>query len=345
MDNSDLPGSGNAFDIVHADVLAGFPELVKDLGGEASALLAEAGIGQGLENLGGVTCRQWVRLLENAARALGCCDLGLRLAARQGGSGVFGVLGQAMQASRSFGDALAYVEAHCYAHSLASRITVQTRRRGTLTFVSHDLLVERNPAPLQVLEQLMLAGHLGAQALTGGHARVRRVHFRHEPISRLEVYRHHFGCEVRFGQLQDGVFFSESDMACPTIDSDAHILAEITREIEQRFNARRAPIDAEVLGAVMYRLLAGPCTNEAVAADLGMHVRTLHRRLTESGTSFQKIKDEVRRDVMLYYLQRTPYSFTWIADRLGFAEQSVLTRTCRRWFAMSPSEVRAKGMS
>jgi hypothetical protein len=31
----------------------------------------------------------------------------------------------------------------------------------------------------------------------------------------------------------------------------------------------------------------------------------MHRRLNAEGTSFQQIKDEVRRDVMLYYLQQT----------------------------------------
>ena len=85
--------------------------------------------------------------------------------------------------------------------------------------------------------------------------------------------------------------------------------------------------------------------NREVAAELNLHPRTLHRRLAAEGTSFQKIKDEVRRDVMLYYLQQTRLDFTRISERLGFSEQSVMTRRCNRWFSASPTRVRAGKMS
>ena len=87
------------------------------------------------------------------------------------------------------------------------------------------------------------------------------------------------------------------------------------------------------------------CGNREVAAELNLHPRTLHRRLAAEGTSFQKIKDEVRRDVMLYYLQQTRLDFTRISERLGFSEQSVMTRRCNRWFSASPTRVRAGKMS
>ena len=89
----------------------------------------------------------------------------------------------------------------------------------------------------------------------------------------------------------------------------------------------------------------GDCTNERVAHELNLHTRTLHRHLRNEGTSFQQIKDEVRRDLMLYYLVETDADFAWISERLGFAEQSVMTRRCNLWFAMSPTKVRAQARS
>jgi hypothetical protein len=35
------------------------------------------------------------------------------------------------------------------------------------------------------------------------------------------VYRRHFGCPVHFGQSEDGVVFSERDLACPIVDPDS----------------------------------------------------------------------------------------------------------------------------
>jgi AraC-like DNA-binding protein len=61
------------------------------------------------------------------------------------------------------------------------------------------------------------------------------------------------------------------------------------------------------------------------------------------GTSFQQVKDEVRRDAMLYYIRQTNLDFAVISEKLGFAEQAVLTRICNRWFSASPSQLRSPG--
>jgi AraC-like DNA-binding protein len=44
---------------------------------------------------------------------------------------------------------------------------------------------------------------------------------------------------------------------------------------------------------------------------------------------------------MIYYLQRTDLDFGRISERLGFAEQSVMTRACNRWFFASPTKLRS----
>jgi AraC-like DNA-binding protein len=82
------------------------------------------------------------------------------------------------------------------------------------------------------------------------------------------------------------------------------------------------------------------CRNERIAAELGLHPKTLHRRLQAEGTSFQEIKDEVRRDSALFYLRNTKLDLTQIAEKLGYAEHSVFTRSCVRWFSKAPSQMR-----
>ncbi len=321
------------FDTIHAQMLRFFPELVEELGGDARELLRRAGIAAAQP-----TYRQAIHLLEITASDLHCPDFGLRLAQKQGG-GMFGPLGLAMRHSRTFGDALTYVGEHTYAHSLAARIRL-TRLTDGGAFSAHDILLEGLPVKTQLIEQIILVGHLAALEITGGHARVRRVHFRHQPVSPLRTYRRHFGCEVRFGQHEDGVLFSAADLACPVADPDAETFDRVAAFIDSAFPRHLPPLHAQVRGLVMQFLGSELCTNDSVAAALHLHPRTLHRRLRSEDTSFQKIKDEVRRDVMLYYLQQTRLDFTRISERLGFAEQSVMTRSCNRWFAASPTNVR-----
>jgi hypothetical protein len=209
--------TGEAFERVHARFLRLFPDLVAELGGESGPLMARAGIDSESLFAGKTeaTYRQMVRLLELAATECNCPDFGMRLAKRQGGGGMFGPLGLVMKNSKTFGDALHYVSEHTYAHSLAARIWLLRSAGDKTLFAGHDILLDRMPNKSQAMEQILLAGHLAAMDITGGRARVRRVHFRHQPVSSLRVYRRYFGCEIRFGQNEDGVVFSERDLASP----------------------------------------------------------------------------------------------------------------------------------
>jgi AraC-like DNA-binding protein len=338
--------SGNAqdFDLVHARILRFFPDLVEALGGEPRRLMRRAGLS--FENLSdgepGATYRQVVHLIELAAAELRCPDFGMRLATRQSGGGMFGPLGAVMKNSRTFGDALDYVSKHTYAHSLAARIWLKPSRSERAIFVGHDILLDRMPNKSQAIEQLLLVGHLAAMEITGGQARVRKVHFRHQPVSPLKTYRRYFRCELRFGQNEDGVVFSERDLACPIVDPDPRAYRSATSFIDAEFTRHRPPLRAQARGVIMRLLGTRHCTNDGIAAALNLHPRTLHRHLRAEGTSFQQIKDEVRRDVMLYYLKETALDFAPISEKLGFAEQSVMTRYCNRWFSASPTKLRSQ---
>lgn len=332
-----VPG-GEGFGRVHANILRFLPELVSDMGGDPVALMAQAG----MDDAGGqhaVGYRQVVQLLERAAAELACPDFGMRLAVRQGGA-MFGPLGAVMRHSRTFGDALDYVSAHSYAHSLAARIWLRRFPVESAVFVGHDILLDRLVNRGQAIEQILLVGHLVAKEITGGVARARRVHFRHQPISSPGLYRKYFGCAVFFGQTEDGMCFSERDFARPIIDTDARALRDAAAYIEAKFTQHQPPLHAQARGIVMQLLATPDCTNERVAAELAMHPRTLHRRLEKQGTSFHRIKDEVRRELAQYYLEKTTLEFAVISEILGFSEQAVMTRRCNYWFAASPSQIR-----
>ena len=65
-----------------------------------------------------------------------------------------------------------------------------------------------------------------------------------------------------------------------------------------------------------------------MASALGLHPRTLQRRLRDEGESFEGIKDSVRRDVALRYLQQPDVSLVRVTEILGYSETSVLSRSC-----------------
>jgi AraC-like DNA-binding protein len=345
-------GHDAPFDVVHADILRLFPELVRLLGGDPQGLLLRAGINPGAvsgaaapsdaQQPSRVGYRASVTLLACAAQELSCPDFGLRLAHLQGGA-VCGPMSMVMRNSNTLGDALRYVTKHCYAHSLAARVRLEPDPAGRKLFVGHEILLERLPDKRQAVEHLLLLGHLNALQITGGQARVREVHFRHQRLSPLRTYHHYFGCEIRFDQKDDGVIFHDRDLQSPILDPDVHLYRRATTFIDRNFT-RVMPLHARVRGIVLQFISTEDCCKERIAAQLNLHPRTLLRRLKAEGKSFEEIKDEVRRDMALGYLRGTDLPLRRIAEKIGYSEHSVLTRSCSRWFAASPREVRSRAV-
>ncbi|VWX48968.1 AraC family transcriptional regulator ligand-binding domain-containing protein [Novosphingobium sp. 9U] len=337
-------GALGEFDVINARFLKGFAQLCAGCGGDARALIEQARIAfdPGAAASPQLTYGQFVSLLAQAARTLECPDFGMRLALAQSGTDLYGPLGTIMRHSRTFGDALDYVTRHSNVHSRAARIArFPIPKAGRVVF-SHEILVGDFAEQGQAIEYVLLAGQLGALALTQGLVRARQVLLRHRAISPLAVYRRAFGCEVLFDQLLDGLVFSDRDLACPIAGRDPGLHADLMAAAEMGMGDTAPPIHAAARGLVLRLMLVGTASNAQVAAELGLHTRTLHRRLAEAGTSFQKIKDEVRCELARYYLAQADVSLLWIAGKLGFAEQAVFTRFCHRHLGAAPSALQAR---
>ncbi len=75
---------------------------------------------------------------------------------------------------------------------------------------------------------------------------------------------------------------------------------------------------------------------EEIAGRLGVSASSLRRRLMSENSSYQKLKDECRRDAAIRLLQQGEYSIAEIGDRLGFTETSSFIRSFRGWTGTTP---------
>lgn len=101
---------------------------------------------------------------------------------------------------------------------------------------------------------------------------------------------------------------------------------------DQSFSASMRP----VLAAMLH---GGQPTVTRVARAGGTSVRSLQRRLGNEGTSFTEQLDVVRHQLVLSHLQNEDVSLAELSQRLGYSEQSALTRAVRRLTGHSPSEL------
>jgi len=77
-----------------------------------------------------------------------------------------------------------------------------------------------------------------------------------------------------------------------------------------------------------------------VARQFNMSEQTLRRKLKAEGTSFQEIKDHLRRDVAIYQLSKPSRTVSEISDHLGFSTPGAFSRAFKHWMGVSPEEYR-----
>jgi AraC-like DNA-binding protein len=254
---------------------------------------------------------------------------------------VLGPLDVAMRNSPTLGDAYRYCADHLNVYSSATRICFEKLPDDPRVIMLFENMLVGGTHQRQAVERALALLQYGIHAISGGQARAREVWFTHEASSPLATYRAHFNATVRFGQSMNGLLFDEHDLDMPLPDTDPQLYEMATSFIDHRFPTSAMPLRTRVRIKIARLLVEGStCTQEHVAAALGLHPRTLQRRLRDEGESFETIKDSVRRDVALRYLQQRDVSLVRVTEILGYSETSVLSRSCLRWFCASPRELR-----
>ena len=95
--------------------------------------------------------------------------------------------------------------------------------------------------------------------------------------------------------------------------------------------ASKATIVQLASRALRTLLLHGKGSGDDVAQALAMHRRTLNRRLSAEGTTFQQVLDRVRFAVAKEMLEDSQASIPEIAASLGYADYVSFTRAFKRW--------------
>ena len=75
---------------------------------------------------------------------------------------------------------------------------------------------------------------------------------------------------------------------------------------------------------------------EELTALLNMSPRTLRRRLGKEGISYQRIKDNARRDMAISLLSRERMTVSDVAEQVGFSDPSAFHRSFKKWTGQSP---------
>lgn len=281
---------------------------------------------------------KYLRLVDSAVDEAGIDDLGFLVGERTG-TLEHGVMGYALLSSRSLSDALfRYTR---YQGVVGPLLDISLNVEGdfaNMTVVPRDRGRMLRVAALRYFVQEWLATWNPWTRLIG----VRGSFFSDVTVGLpdqefSEIYRHHLGCRVSFGDGPTVARFpvAHLERSLNHVDDVTGALCNEQCELLLKAQNLRQGLTAEI-----HRQIAktpGQMPNmEEVASRLGRTSRTLRRQLLREGSTYQEVVVQHRLAMAKRYLVETSLSTSDIADLVGYADPANLYRSFRTLEGVTP---------
>ena len=240
--------------------------------------------------------------------------------------------------SRTFGDALQrlarYKQLTC-----PEEIRVHSKAQETSVEI---FFIEAREAQPNIMVDLGLSWILNvARRGTDGEIIPLRLELT-RPAQHRALLEHHFGCGVRFKADRNALVFRSSDLDLPFVTHNEELVTMLGTQLDSELKAQDTSVNVgQQVKDTLRRSLAGKRpTLRDVAEEFGLSARTLQRRLTDAGATFQQLVEETRRELARHYLKQRNVELNEAAFLLGFEDANSFFRAFHAWEGTSPSERR-----
>jgi len=189
-----------------------------------------------------------------------------------------------------------------------------------------------------LVEWLLMVWHRLVGWLIGRKIVLSHASFTHSLPAHFDEYRFVYPCQCLFDQPRNSIFFSKNYLSMPVMRTirevdefiinsprDLLIWTDEDNSLTTRVRSLLEGFDGDGLPNLDW-----------VSKQLHTTSYTLSRKLKAEGTSYQKIKDNLRRDQAIMMLTRQNLSIGDISCQLGFAEPGAFSRAFKHWTGVSP---------
>lgn len=323
--------------LIKTTSLTGFPELVRELGGNPEDLLRQMQIEPRLLDNGSavIPYRAMINLLELSAEQLQCTDFGLRLAERQSIT-ILGPLAVIAQNARNLGEALSEVTRYLHTYSPGVQVSLDTEIDATHPYLIYELRLRPAPRQRQIIELTLGVMFKTLQMLYGPGFRPHSVLSRTEARLPQSRYQRFFGARTYFGQAHNALVLMPDCLSKPIDQHNIQLHDTMMDYVSNMDVANPLEIGSQVEASIHRLLPTQRCALPLIAEQLGLRERSLQRRLAESELVFEDMVELARRELAELYLAEANMPMAQIAGLLGYAEQSSFNRACKRWYGVPP---------
>ncbi len=184
-------------------------------------------------------------------------------------------------------------------------------------------------------------------ALHGGRNTMREsitptgIRLMHDNPGQRLLYERHFRCPVNFGAAVAELQFDTQMLDEPMPLGDAETSGMVQQQC--RMLLARMGHSGRFVDKVRQLIIARPGyfpDIDYVAEKLNMTSRTLRRRLTDEGTSFQQVTGDLKYGIAREYLRTSSMPLEEISVLLGYSSPGNFTNAFKRWHGSSPRQYR-----
>ena len=287
-----------------------------------------------------ISYRQAVAMIQRALKVLPDQGLGLCVG-NQNVLGTLGLLGHVISLCKTLRDAFAVGERH--QHTSGGIATSRIHEGAQQVMVDVECLLPFAEVQVFAAEEFFASLMIYGRTLVGSEFKPLRMEFMHAPPAYAAEYQRLFGDDVRFGCLHNRMVLEAQWLDVPLPNHHALALRQALGllELESAQLHRKMDLIQAVERAISRDLQGSQL--EKVASDLNMSGRTLRRRLTEHGLTFEALLEQVRRARCMGLLGNPSLSIERITQEVGYSDVRSFRRAFKRWTGLSPSAFRSVG--
>ncbi len=151
-----------------------------------------------------------------------------------------------------------------------------------------------------------------------------------------------FQCQVAFNAEETAFCFDAAMLDYRLVHTSESMDKFLQSSLYQLWEMDHRPVStsAAIKSLIGTNFRDGIPSLEEMAENMHMSVSTLRRYLTKENTSYQKLKDESRRQVAIELLCSSDMKMADISDQLGFSDTSSFIRSFRGWTNVTPKVFR-----
>ena len=243
--------------------------------------------------------------------------------------------------SRTFGDALHRLSRY---KQLTCPEEIRVHRKARETSVEF-FFIEAKEAQPDIMVDLGLSWIL-CVGRRGSDCQIKPLRLElTRPVKDRALLERHFDCRVRFNADRNALVFRSSDLNRPFVTHNEELVQIIGTQLEAELKTGNMNVNVgQQVKDTLTRSLAGKRpTLQDVAQELGLSSRTLQRRLTDAGFTFQQLVEETRRELARHSLKKHTVELPEVAFLLGFEDANSFFRAFQGWERTSPGEWRTRG--